>query len=207
MPYTPAWYAFVVLVETLEQLPPTFTGREAVAAGVPRHRIFLLRDAGLIEQISRGVYRKTDAPETGYIDLIAVAKRAPRGVVCLISALAVHNLTDEVPTAVQMAVPRGVHVPKIDYPPTEFSRFDPDTFQLGRSRIMASPGEWVPVYSPERTLVDVMRMRHRWGETVALKGLRTYLSEPSAKPTELAHLARQVGDAGPLLHAMRVILS
>jgi hypothetical protein len=127
----------------LNQVPATFTPADAVAAGVPRHAVYGWRDAGQIVEISRGVYRKADAPTTAYVDLIAVAKRAPRGVVCLVSALAVHELTDEIPSAVQMAVPNGVNVPRIAYPPTEFSRFDADTFDLGRIRFEAAHGEWV----------------------------------------------------------------
>jgi hypothetical protein len=158
-------------------------------------------------EISRGVYRKVSAPETAYLDLIAVAKRAPRAVVCLVSALAVHELTDEIPRVVQMAVPRGIHVPHINYPPTEFSRFDPRTFDIGRQLFDAASRESVAVYGPERAVADAMRLRHRVGDTLAIQALRTYLARPEARLTLLAQTARQLGDAGPLLHAMQVILS
>jgi hypothetical protein len=192
---------------TLDSVPATFTPAEAVAAGVARHAVYDWRDAGQIIEISRGVYRKADAATTAYLDLIAVAKRAPRGVVCLASALAVHELTDEIPSAVQMAVPNGVNVPRIAYPPTEFSRFDARTFDLGRTRFEAAPGEWVPVYAPERAVADAMRLRHRVGDDVALRALRAYLSRRDASAGKLAALARQLGDAGELLRAIQVVLS
>lgn len=191
----------------LERLPATFTPAEAVAAGVRRHRLYSWRDTGAIVEISRGVYRKADAPTTAYLDLIAAAKRAPRAVVCLVSALAVHELTDEIPLAVQLALPNGVNVPHVAYPPVEFSRFDPATFTLGRQTFEAAPDEQVAVFSPERAVADTMRLRHRIGDQVALGALRTYLARRSARPGELAQVARQLGDAGPLLDAIRVMLS
>lgn len=191
----------------LELLPPTFTPAEAVAAGCTRHAVYTLRDAGEVVEISRGVYRKASAPETAHIDLIAAAKRAPRGVICLVSALAVHELTDEIPAAVQMAVPRGVNVPTISYPPVEFSRFDPTTFDNGRTLFEAAPDEMVPVYDAERAVADAMRLRHLVGDAVALRALRAYLARPAARPPELVSMARQIGDAGPLLRAVEVVLS
>src|SRR5262249_31335908 len=111
----------------LDRLPPTFTPADVAAAGIPRHTTYAWRDAGMIVELGRGVYRKADAPETAYLDLLAATKRAPRAIICLVSALAVHDLTDEIPPAVQLAVPRGAHPPQISYPMVEFSRFDPRT--------------------------------------------------------------------------------
>jgi predicted transcriptional regulator of viral defense system len=190
----------------LSVLPPTFTPAKAIAAGVPRHRVYSWRDEGEIVEISRGVYRKASAPESEHVDLIAASARAPRAVVCLVSALAVHELTDEIPAAVQMALPRGVNVPKIAYPPVEFSRFDATSFDVGRTDFEAAPGEYVPIYSAERTIADVMRLRHLVGDTVAYRALRGYLSRRSARPAELLQVARQLGDSGPLARAVDVVV-
>lgn len=191
----------------LSVLSPTFTPAAAIAAGVPRHQVYSWRDAGEIVELSRGVYRKASAPESEHVDLIAASVRAPRAVVCLVSALAVHELTDEIPNAVQMAVPRGVNVPRITYPPVEFSRFDAATFDLGRIDFEAARGEYVPVYGPERTVADVMRLRHLVGDTVAYRALREYLARRSARPAELLEIARRLGGSGPLARAVDVVLS
>ncbi|MGH3929766.1 MAG: hypothetical protein ACRDTF_07290 [Pseudonocardiaceae bacterium] len=81
-------------MDRLSALPATFTTGRAERAGLWRRDLYLLRDAGVVNEVSRGVYRKADAPETAHLDLLAVAHRAPLAVVCLISALAVHELTD-----------------------------------------------------------------------------------------------------------------
>jgi len=188
-----------------DQLPPTFTPSEVAATGVSRHVTYAWRDAGMIVELGRGVYRKTDAPETAHLDLLAAAKRAPRAIICLVSALTVHELTDEIPPAVQLAVPRGVHPPQISYPAVEFSRFDPKSFELGRGRFEAAPGEFVPVYSAERTLADCMRLRYRIGDAVAIRALRTYLSRHPNNAGDLMAVARQLGDASALSKTIQVI--
>jgi predicted transcriptional regulator of viral defense system len=191
----------------LDRLPPTFTPADVAAAGIPRHTTYAWRDAGMIVELGRGVYRKADAPETAYLDLLAATKRAPRAIICLVSALVVHDLTDEIPPAVQLAVPRGVHPPQISYPMVEFSRFDPRTFELGREWFEAAPGEFVAVYSAERAIADCMRLRHRVGDTVAIRALRTYLAKHRNKAGELMAMARQVGDASALSKTIQVVLS
>ena len=66
---------------------------EALAAGIHRRTLYAMRDAGELDQLTRGVYRLTRLPPLGNPDLITVAKRIPGGVVCLISALCFHELT------------------------------------------------------------------------------------------------------------------
>src|SRR5438045_3870901 len=66
---------------------------EALAAGINRRSLYALRDAGTITQLSRGVYRLASLPDLEAPDLVTVATRVPGGVVCLITALAYHELT------------------------------------------------------------------------------------------------------------------
>ena len=88
-----------------------------------------------------GCFVARDAPAAAYPDLLAVSLRAPRAVVCLLSAAAVNDLTDEIPMAVQIAVPRRTWPPKLDHPPVEVSVWDPATFELGLDSVEVAPGE------------------------------------------------------------------
>jgi hypothetical protein len=92
-----------------------------------------------------------------------------------VSAAAVHDLTDEIPAAVQIAVPRTSRPPKISFPPTVVFRFEPSTFELGLTSLEAAPGEYVRIYDPARTVLDLMRLRHRVGEPTVLAALHRYL--------------------------------
>src|SRR5215467_7203863 len=95
-----------------EALPLVFTYTSARAAGISAERLYAYRDQGLVEQIGRGLYRWADAPGIDQ-DLLEVAYRAPRGTLCLVTALARHNLTDVVPDRIDIAIPRGARIPAL----------------------------------------------------------------------------------------------
>src|SRR5881409_650529 len=94
----------------------------AVREGVHPRTLYRLRDTGRLIQVSRGVYRLADSPEPTHPDLVAVAARAPRAVICLISALAFHEITLQVPHQVHIALPRGVRAPRLSHPPIRVFR-------------------------------------------------------------------------------------
>ena len=92
----------------LDALPNSFTTAQAERCGVARWRLHELRDAGEVVALSRGVWRRAEAPEIAHESLLAVSLRAPRGTICLLSALVFHELIDEFATEVHLAVPRGL---------------------------------------------------------------------------------------------------
>jgi hypothetical protein len=189
----------------LLDLPSTFTTAQARRAGVQFRDLYRARDEQLVVELSRGVFRRVDAPAPSYPDLLAVAHRSPRAVVCLLSAGSIHDLTDEVPAAVQIAVPRRTWPPKISLPPVEVFSFDAATFDLGLDAVEAAPGEMVRVYSAVRTVVDLMRLRGRIGESVAQIALRRYVTSPGAEVGELVELARSLDVLGPVRSAVDVL--
>lgn len=139
-----------------------------------------------------------------YPDLLAVATRVPRGIMCCLSAAALFDLADEMMNTVQIAVPRPGYVPRIDYPPTEIFRFDAGRFDLGTTSVEAAPGEVVPVYDAARTVVDLMRLRHHFGEPAAHTALNRYLALPGARPGLVMQHATTLGVAGPMRSALDV---
>jgi predicted transcriptional regulator of viral defense system len=188
----------------ITDLPPTFTTRTALDAGLHPRDLYAARDAGLILELSHGVFRRAGAAPASFPDLLAVSYRNSSAIVCLVSAAAVHDLTDEIPAAVQIAVPRASRPPQISFPPTMVFRFEPSTFELGLTSLEAAPGEYARVYDPPRTVVDLMRLRHRVGELMALAALHRYLRRRDSRPSELLKLAAVLRVRGPLLHALDV---
>ena len=81
--------------------------REALQFGIHAEVLYRMRDQGILECVTRGVYRLADENELGSPDLVAAATRAPRGVICMISALSFHNITTQIPHAVDIALVRG----------------------------------------------------------------------------------------------------
>jgi predicted transcriptional regulator of viral defense system len=192
-------------VTAIKELPPTFTTETALAERISPRDLYAARDSGEILELSRGVFRHADAPPASYPDLLAVAYRSPVAIVCLLSAAAVHDLTDQIPPAVQIAVPRSTHPPRIAFPPTAVIRFEPSSFELGLTHVAAAPGESVRIYNPARTVVDLMRLRHRIGEPIALMALNRYLRRRDARPSELLKVAGLLRVYGPVLHALDVV--
>lgn len=124
-------------------------------------------------EADRGLFRLASLPPMSEPDLAIVAKRMPSAIVCLISALAIHELTTQIPHAVQIAIPPGGHTPRITHPPIEVFRFSPETLTAGVEERHID-GITVRVFSPEKTLADVFKFRNRIGLEIAMEALRTY---------------------------------
>jgi hypothetical protein len=119
----------------------------------------------------------------------------------------VHELSDEMPPAVQIAVPARHRPPQIGYPRTEVFRFGAATFELGLSRLEAAVGEWVRIYDPARTVVDLMRLRGRFAEPRAHAALQRYLRRRDARPARLLQIAAELGVYGPVRRAVDVAIA
>lgn len=182
-----------------------FKAGDAIQAGVHPRDLYALRDEGFLVELSRGVFRLADAEMSPYLDLVAVSRRSPQGTICLNSALSFWDLTDEVPAEVHLAVPKGAHRPIIDYPPVRVHVFAAGTFGLGRERVRLESGEEIRIYSPERSVVDAMRLRGQVGADVAYEALRRYLRRPGASPGDLLRLARRLRAGGPMSDALEVL--
>lgn len=165
---------------------------ELINGGVRWEDLYRLRDEGALIELSRGIYRVADMPATAHLDLVAVCRRVPAGMICLNSAASFWDLTDEMPGSVHVAVARGRHRPRIAYPSTRVHVFAADTFGIGRVHQPVDRTESIVVSSRERTVVDLLRLRARVGRDVALTALRAYLRRGDAKPGELLALARQL---------------
>jgi hypothetical protein len=197
----------VSMRKIVESLPPTFTTKMSRAHGVHPRDLYAWRDGAQIVEISRGVFRRADAPPASHPDLIAVAYRSPRAIVCCVSAAALHDLTDEMPPSVQIAVPKRSQPPSITYPPVTVFRFEESTFELGLSVCEAGPGERVRIYDAARTVVDLMRFRRRFGEPIAHAALHRYLKTPGARPAVLLDYAQALGTFGPMRAALDVAIA
>lgn len=192
-------------LDIVRGLGGTITSKEAVGAGMQWRDLYTLRDEGDLIEISRGVFRLAEAEPTPHLDLIAVYHRCPHGTVCLNSALSFWDLTDEVPFEVHLAVPRGSWSPVISHPPTRVYVFSAQTFDLGRELVDLGSGDEAAIYSPERSVVDAMRLRGRVGADVAYEALRRYLSRPGASTGKLLRLARRLRVGGPMAEALEVL--
>jgi predicted transcriptional regulator of viral defense system len=161
----------------------------ALRSGVSRTTLYAMRDAGILETLSRGLYRLTELEPLGHPDLVTVAARVPHGVICLISALAFHELTTQVPHVIDVALVRGTRKPRLDYPPTRFFWFSGPAFVEGIETHKLDSTS-LRVYDPEKTVVDCFRYRSEIGMDVVLEALRLWRERRPRKLDTLLRYAR-----------------
>ena len=145
----------------------------AIEAGIHRNTLYAMLQSGVIERLSRGLYRLTDVAPLGNPDLVTVAKRVPEGVVCLISALAFYELTVQIPHEVYIAIPRNAEPPRLDHPPVRPFRFSGAAFSEG-IEVHQIDGVPVRIYCREKTLADCFKYRNRIGMDTMLEAIRIY---------------------------------
>ncbi|MGD0453047.1 MAG: type IV toxin-antitoxin system AbiEi family antitoxin domain-containing protein [Solirubrobacteraceae bacterium] len=184
-----------------------FRVADAEHAGVPRFELYRLRARGDVVSVGRGVFRRAGGAVSSSTDLATVCARVPDGIICLNSALAYWDLTDELPVLVHIAVARGAHRPHIDFPQTKVHVFAVATFGLERREETSETGERLSIYTPERAVVDAMRLAHRVGRDTALHALNRYLRRPDAEPRRLVAIARELGGQRRLTDALEAVMS
>lgn len=188
--------------------------REFADEGVAAATLARMKTEGLVVQLGRGLYQLSDAPLDTHQSLAEAAKRVPRGVICLVSALAFHELTDTIPTRTWIAIGHKDWSPTVAYPPLHVVHFPPDSLSHGVQKHLIA-GVQVPIYNPARTIIDLFRYRrsggHRWrdspGLNIAIEGLRQALQKRKTTPAEIARYARDGGVwkvVQPYLDAMTV---
>lgn len=162
---------------------------EALEAGIHRRTLYWMRDSGMLEPLSRGVFALASAPLPEYPDIVAVARRVPRAVVCLVSALEFHGIGTQVPAAVHIALPRSVRAPRIDAPRVQVFTMTEASFEAGieEHELM---GTSIRVYSVAKTVADCFKYRNRIGLDIAVEALQEVVRGRMSTPAEILSYAR-----------------
>jgi predicted transcriptional regulator of viral defense system len=176
-------------IEIFKEHGGVMTTKVAVESDVQYRTLYEMRDQGLLERISRGRYRLAELPPLSNPDLAVVGLRIPRGVICLISALAFHELTTQVPHQVYVALPRGSEEPRVDHPPIRVFKFSGQAFSEG-IEVREFDGITVRVYSPAKTVADCFKFRNQIGLDVAIEALKLYQRTSDFNVNELMKFAR-----------------
>jgi hypothetical protein len=166
-------------------LPDIFTFAEAMEQ-LSERQLRRLVTGGQISTLGRGLYRKTGW--LGDDDLIEIAIRSPKATICLRSALAKHELADDIPAEYDIAIPRGAWAPRTKTP-VRWRHFDPETFAIGRQSLDIGAGRQIGLYRAERSIVDAFRLRHLEGPELANEALKRWLRH-GGQPSELLRIAK-----------------
>lgn len=162
--------------------------RDALRLGVHPRTLYQMRRTGDLEELGRGLYRVRGLPKLSNPDLVTIALKVPRGVICLVSALAFHELTTQVPHQVYVALPRGAEPPRVQFPPNRIFWFTGPAYTQG-VELHKIDGILARVYSPEKTIADCFKYRNKIGLDVGLEALKLYLQRRKVKTDEMLHYA------------------
>jgi predicted transcriptional regulator of viral defense system len=162
--------------------------KDLKAHGIPHAYLSRMVERGMLERVARGLYRLPTAPVTEHHSLVESSMRVPHGVICLLSALAFHRLTTQLPFEVWIAIENKAWAVQENLLPLRFVRFSGEAFTAG---IECHTIEGIPVkiYSPAKTVADCFKYRNKIGLDVALEALRDGLREHLFTVDQLWHYA------------------
>lgn len=191
---------------SIRELAPAFTLGDARAAGLTKDQVYSLLDRDEIERVGRGVYVRPELLQPALTALAAATALREDATLCLTSALVHHDLSDAIPFASDIALPRGTHQPT-GLSNVSWHSFDPATFPIGREYADAGAGAKVAIYSAERSIVDTFRLMHQEGSDVAYEALRRWLRRRGSTPAGLLKVAGSFPKSLPRIRqALEVLL-
>ena len=165
---------------------------ELRAEGVTPATLARMTEDGRLLRVGRGLYQLADAKVDNQHDLAQAAKRVPKGVICLTSALAFHELTDQLPRRVWVAIGLRDWAPTVDRPRLRIVRLSERLLsQDVETRLI--DGVEVKLFTAGRSVIDAFRQDKLVGRNLAIESLREALRQRKATPAALADIAMRVG--------------
>ena len=138
---------------------------------IPRRYLSRLYERGILLRSSRGIYMAANAELSEKQTIVEACKRIPKGTVCLLSALGMHELTTQVPFEVWLAIDRKDWLPQVKDLPVRIVRFSGDALKSGIEHQIID-GVSIPVYNPAKTIADCFKYRNKIGLDVAIEALK-----------------------------------
>jgi predicted transcriptional regulator of viral defense system len=156
---------------------------------ISREYLNKLYAEGVLERPSRGLYVLPDSQPSEHRTIVEACKLVPKGIVCLLTALRIHELTTESPFEVWMAISEKDRKPRIDYPPIRIVRHSGQSLSYG-VKTRKIEGVKVSVYSPAKTVADCFKYRNKIGLDVAIEALRDCRKQKKATNDEIWKAAK-----------------
>jgi len=163
--------------------------RDLLSLGISRISLTRAVRRGQLERLGRGLYGLPGREVSAHGSLAEVARRVPRGVVCLLSALRFYGLTTQAPFEVWLAIENKAMAPKLNYPPLRIVRFSGAALTDGIEEHVVD-GVTVRITCVAKTVADCFKYRNKIGLDVALEALREAWREKRMTSDELWRYAQ-----------------
>ena len=162
--------------------------RDLYKHGLPSVALTRMVRQGLLHRVGRGLYAIPDRPMSEHGALAEVTRKHPQAIICLLSALRVHELTTQAPFEVWLAIANKARAPNMDFPPLRVVRFSGAALTEGIEEHVID-GVPVRVTNVARTVVDCFKFRNKIGLDVALEALQEAWNTKRVSMDELWHFA------------------
>jgi predicted transcriptional regulator of viral defense system len=162
--------------------------KEILKAGIQPRTLYKLRDDGIVDHLSYGVYKYHDDSTSSHSIYIELCQRIPKAVFCLISALHFHEIGTQLPYDQWIALPQKVKKPRVREYNIQYIYPQQNIYELGLEEHQTE-GTSVKVYSPTKTVVDCFKYRNKIGLDVALEALKESLRLKKTTRKELIYCA------------------
>lgn len=186
-------------------LPAAFSRRQGLEQGLSDDLLERLTQDGDLIRFAHGLYADG---RSGMLDLdLAEAHlRSPRATICLTSALARHDLIDEIPACLDLAIPRGEHRARMAAP-VRWHQYEPATFEVGRTVIEFGRGLTMGLYDAPRSIIDAFNPRMGLPREQAIEALRVWLKRKGSHASTLLDVAQYWPHArAGLVEVLQVLL-
>ena len=181
-----------------------FRPRDVLPLGVSFRQLQRLVAGGTVEKLGGGLYRLSEVEPNKFETIAMVASAAPNAIVCLLTALRVHEIGTQSPHEVWIALDRKSRKPTRVPARVRIVRFSGAmlTYGVVKRSMLGVP---VSITSAARTVVDCFRYRNKVGIDVAMEALRDAVRSRITTVDELsraAEVCRIRTVIGPYLEAL-----
>ena len=164
-----------------------FRPNQVEEAGLTRDQLRTLVRRGVVVKDGRGLYRLADAEVTENYSLAMACARVPNSIVCLLSALRVHGIGTQAPSAIWLAIPHKARAPRLPELQLRIVRFSGPAWTFG---VKTAEFEGVPaqITSPARTVADCFRFERLVGPEAAMEAFDDALRQRQVTVAELSRV-------------------
>ena len=165
---------------------------DLLSAGFSYYKINKLVAEGKLIKLNNKMYENT-AYSGEVSDFSVVSAYAPKGVLCMMTAVRYYALTTYLPDSVDIAIERNMKISTMpEWPSINIWYFPEKRYNTGIVRIADAAGEY-RIYDIEKTVIDILYYRNKVGIEETKEVLRNYLARPDRDLIRLRRYADTLG--------------
>lgn len=165
---------------------------DLLSAGFSYYKINKLVAEGKLIKLNNKMYENT-AYSGEVSDFSVVSAYAPKGILCMMTAVRYYALTTYLPDSVDIAIERNMKISTMpEWPSINVWYFPEKRYNTGIVRIADAAGEY-RIYDKEKTVIDILYYRNKVGIEETKEVLRNYLARPDRDLIRLRRYADTLG--------------